>query len=330
MQQLLENTDAILAQLAASDDQLPLSASGYPCAQFDGAVRQSVDESRMSADFIIVTNTGKPNRNGSIVQLTEADGFKGMDTTAFEKSNPIVLFDHGIEFMLPIGTARDPDTGVVVLDKSPKRITSTIFFSRTLPEAEVFFGLVAEGALNCASVQFMPHKALLESAKDLPKKEREAGVMRFGSGRFWKFLESELWEFSLVKIPGDAGAIRKFVERGSVNGAKVTPRLRPMLQSIAETSQRFGVGFDADDFAGEPCGVSDDDAEWDAYQPYAPMSEAERQSLDDDDDAEFWAAMGGDGADAEDDGEFSKAVSALSATCDRVEKRLRHLSGDTT
>lgn len=218
--------DADLSSMDAILDDLPSDAvleNGYPFMRSGDAVRQAIDEAAMTADFIIVTRGSDINRNGHMCQIApgaDGEGFK-LDNYA---NNPVVYFDHGYGFNIPIAKSSLPKL-------TKKHATATATFSQVLPEAAIFFGLIAEGILNTASVSFLPLKAKRFKAKQLDKlKEDEEDFRPWMS---YDFLTSELLEWSVVGVPADPGAIRKCLDRRSVNGYRITQRLIAPLEKMS-------------------------------------------------------------------------------------------------
>lgn len=241
----LDDPEAIMQ--AVRDNQYPLAGeNGYPVYNDSGAIVQRVDASRMSADFVILTRSKRTNRHGAKVRITPGGGGQGMLTENFER-NPIVLFGHGLAglpFGGVIGTARDPQSGQVVLSKNRQRMTGRAFFSQRLPEAEIVFGLIEEGILNAASVQFMPLKARrLKMNSDEVAMDDDDDIITFGAGLPFDFVESDLWEFSVVPVPADPGALRRSVEQGHIHGAKFTAQLSALFNQVAEQPKVWASGF---------------------------------------------------------------------------------------
>lgn len=138
----------------------------------------------------------------------------GMRLEAFSR-NAVWLFGHGIgNLQLPIGTARNPHTGAVEVQKTETQMTARIYFSQTLPEAAAIFALVDEDILRAASVLFRPLKA---RHRKLPQ-ENKCGTCETQTAGL-DFVESDLMEISIVPIGADAGANLRTVERGHIAGS---------------------------------------------------------------------------------------------------------------
>jgi hypothetical protein len=233
--QLLESFDAILAKLSEDDEFL---AGGYPATRCSDAVvvRDAINETAMTADFVIVTRQKGINRNGHRVLIApdEELGGKGLVLDNFA-TNPVVLWNHGFGGVpFPIARSTMP-----VL--SAKRATATAQFSKTLPEAAQIFALIAEGILNTSSISFLPSLARLFKPES---KELDGDMTDFARGYAFDFLTNDLLEWSVVDIPADPGAVRKCLERGSIAGERITQSLRPSLVKMAGDKPVLGVGAD--------------------------------------------------------------------------------------
>lgn len=225
--------DAILAEIP--DDCL--APSGATMAHVEGAMVQATDGADMSATFVIVTRTRQPNRNGNMLQLTANENGKGLVIDEFNR-NPVVLFDHGFSFPFPLGAARDP-SGKSTTRLTKQRGVSTVHFSRTLPMANDIFGLVDERILQAASIGFDPQLAMRiqKKAQRLPEGVDDWRWVGFD------FVQAELWEWSIVRVGADAGALRQRIERGTVGGMKVCRQFAQVFEPIAEPVPKTGRGF---------------------------------------------------------------------------------------
>jgi hypothetical protein len=90
----------------------------------------------------------------------------------------------------------------------------------------VIYGLIDEGILGGASIQFMPTKAKRLSQK--PEKQPD-GVEQMWLGGGFDFVESSLWEWSPVAIPADPGALRKALSARKVAGQRISVALSAVL-----------------------------------------------------------------------------------------------------
>lgn len=235
----VEGAELMLERLAADRPEC-LTPMGYPVSVEIGATRQSVDSSRMMATFCVVTRTKDVNRHGNRVQILADDNGEGLQTKEY-KTNPVVLFDHGMSGLaLPIGTSRDP-SGKLALRLEKSRADADVYFSQTLPDAAVIFGLVDEDMLRMASIGFMATKGM-RIKLDSNVKQDEEGVedLRWPFG--WDFVQSSLLEWSITPVGADAGAIRKSIDRGKINGYRMSQGLRLHLQQYAEKPAVWAPG----------------------------------------------------------------------------------------
>lgn len=221
--QELRGAEAILQECGES---ISLTPHGYPCFRDVDTVAQSVRGTDMSADFVIVTRGEQANRNGCLVQIVPGEGGDGLLLQNFQR-NPVVLLNHGEQFALPLGLSSTP-----VLEA--KRATARVTFSQVLPEAQQVFALLDEGTLKTASISYLPHKARLHAFKRPSVNEAAAEVMDFRSSRVVDFISNDLLEWSIVTIPADPGAVRRFLELGRIRGEKLTNPIRQSLAPHAE------------------------------------------------------------------------------------------------
>lgn len=231
----LNGIDAILQEL--DGDKTPLSQSGYPVSQDTGAVKQASNPSNMTATFCIVTRTKDPNRHGNMVQILPGDNGAGLKTQAYA-ANPVVLFDHGAGLALPIGTSQSGDK--LDLQMMKTKAVACCYFSQTLPDAAVIFGLIDENILKMASVQFIPQKAMRLNRQG-PDGPPEGGIENW-QYLGYDFVESELLEWSVVAIGADPGALRKSIDRGKINGYRIGQALRQGLTAHAERPAVWSPG----------------------------------------------------------------------------------------
>lgn len=245
--QLLESCEDILTQMAGSPALLP---SGYPCAQSsDAVVMGKADPKTMSVPFVIVTRSNQLNRHGNKVQIVPtADGkHQGMRLDNY-KTNPVVLFDHGMSGLpLPIGVSEDKQ-GNSTIKLFNSKAEGTVFFSQRLPDAVQIYALVDEGILRTASISFLPLKAQRIVQKPGQQEVGDNGEPIMNLQTPWMpldFLESDMLEWSVVGIPADPGAVRKFLDRGKINTEKLTFGVRQALAHMAEAKPCWAPGWSA-------------------------------------------------------------------------------------
>jgi F0F1-type ATP synthase membrane subunit c/vacuolar-type H+-ATPase subunit K len=229
-----------------ADDDVPaecLAPSGCAIEYNRGAILQSTDGNAMSAQFAIVTRQKEPNRYGNMVQITPGTLGLGLRTEDWE-ANPVVLWDHGFSGLsLPIGNAQAGGTGKVAIKKSSTKALSTVFFSQTLPDAAAIYGLVDEKILRMASIGYYPE--LVIALKQKAKKELQEGVEDISAYR-WRGLDivqSEMFEWSITAVGADRGSLRQTIERGSVNGCKLTAPIIQSLSRLAEKPKVWAPGI---------------------------------------------------------------------------------------
>ena len=235
--------DAILQELAG--DGSMLLPSGYPYFQNLDAVTQKPDPKTLSATFTIVTRGTKPNRNRSVIQIAPDDGDtprnRGMMLENYRR-NPVVLFNHGMGHIpFPIGISEDRERNFTVKAFKSK-MDATVFFAQSLPEAVQTYALVDENVLRTSSISFIPTRAKLMAAKrrqDLDDDEIDLSA----GGRAVEFTEGDVIEWSVVDIPADPDAVRRFLDRGHIRGEKITSAMQRVMQSMAGAKPVIGVGL---------------------------------------------------------------------------------------
>src|SRR5262249_55608614 len=152
----------------------------------------------------------------------------GCDLSRYEL-NPIVYFDHGQEFTLPIGSSRDED-GELAVTISDAGVIATAFLSNSLPLAKQIFELWAEGILKATSVNFLPTVAKVRpgtGSADRP------GLL---------ISKWELLEWSIVGIPDNPYAVAKALDRGKLDGRPIEEPLLKMLRQFAPQRRAYGKG----------------------------------------------------------------------------------------
>jgi hypothetical protein len=214
------------ALAAASDaERLP---TGYLQHWSDQTVVQSTQPTKMSADFIVLTRQREPNRHGNIVQIADGENGRGLMLDHY-RTNPVVMFDHGLNTTLPIGTSEGPD-GKLSVRLTKNRATARAYFSQSLPEAATIYALIDEGILRTASVQFLPKRARKLSIKQ--RQDFGDDEVSLVDGIGLDYTESDLLEWSVVSIPADPGAVRRCLDRGHVNGEVITMSLMPVMKQM--------------------------------------------------------------------------------------------------
>jgi HK97 family phage prohead protease len=149
----------------------------------------------------VICSTGEPDRMGDVIVQN------GIDLTAYRK-NPVVLWGHSAD--VPIAKA-------IEIDVKNGKLQATVQFP---PEgddedADWVYGKIKAGIVNATSVGFIP-----KDYEPLDPKQPWGG---------FKFVKSELLEFSFVSIPANSGCL--IVGRSLLNAVDV-----PMLPSRAKSS----------------------------------------------------------------------------------------------
>jgi len=244
--ELVEDPRELMATLAENDPS-SICQSGWSVGGFDGAVLQTVDGAAMSARFVIVTRQKSPNRKGNVVQIAPSDQGRGMILDAYQQ-NPVVLFNHGEGYSLPIGKSAD-QSGKLLLTIQKTKAIAEVFFAQSSAFAADIFGLVQEKILQAASVGYMPMKAkrLKQSQNQLPPDVVDispGGPNSYFGG--FDFVESDLMEWSIVPIGADPGALRQCLSAGKIAGEKIaSPFVQFWLTQHAEAKPAIGRGFDS-------------------------------------------------------------------------------------
>lgn len=245
--EIVTDPGVLMSELVANDPG-GISQSGIPVTNFEGAILQGqADAAEMSASFVIVTRQKSPNRNGNMVQIAPSEEGRGLILDAYQQ-NPVVLFNHGEGFPLPIGRSAD-QSGNLALKIQKLKAIATVFFSQSNPFANDVFGLVNEGILKMASVGFMPQKA---KRLKMSTERLADGVADISPGSpnsyfgGFDFVESDLMEWSIVAIGADPGALRQCLSAGNIGGEKIaSPFFKFWLSQRAEAKPAIGRGFDS-------------------------------------------------------------------------------------
>ena len=231
---ILTGEEALSA--AADAERLP---PGYLQHWSDETVVQSTQPTKMSADFIVLTRQREPNRHGNIVQIADGENGRGLILDHY-RTNPVVLFDHGLNMTLPIGTSEGPD-GKLSVRLTKNRATARAYFSQSLPEAATIYALIDEGILRTASVQFLPKRARKLSVKQRQDLGEDEVSLVDGIGL--DYTESDLLEWSVVSIPADPGAVRRRRARGHGHGEASTMSLQGVRKRMGGPAPGWSPGW---------------------------------------------------------------------------------------
>lgn len=173
-----------------------------------------IDERLMSARAII--NTPREDREGDIIVP------KGVHLENFRK-NPVVLWEHGLgEITHPIAKCQHPD-GNLALEVEVDQITATSYFTDKVLESLQIFHLIAEGLVRATSVRAVPIKSSTRKTSN-----DGIGVVL----EEWELIE---WSWGALGVNPDA--IARTIDRGTIEGHKITePLLKSLKSVLAPTS----------------------------------------------------------------------------------------------
>jgi hypothetical protein len=219
-------------------------------------VAAEINKTAMSVPCII--STQDEDRSLDII-VTE-----GIELSAHQ-NNPVVNYNHGQGFNLPIGKAQDSDGNYTVVrgDGMLKAIT---YFSQNLLEAAQLFQLIEEGILNGVSIGAIPiqiEKRNVINWKGLP-------------GLFVP--RCELFEYSHTSNPDNRQALTERVMGGRLAGKSITQALYKSLEPmiLPQPERVYLSGSDVAAFLkqGGVMQKADDKAD---YQPIDTKDEVKKE-----------------------------------------------------
>lgn len=179
-----------------------------------------LDGSTMSARAIFATDS--LDRVGDVIYVP------GIDTANHQK-NPIVLFNHGQQFQIPIGKTVDPD-GNYTVEVGEHEAYQRTFFSQSLLEAEQIYRLIEEGVISANSIGYRPLAA--KRMKADPNSLTKPGL----------YLEQvELLEVSWVGVPANQDCVRAALSRDKLCGKSLAPAIRRALLPLLAKSTSVTV-----------------------------------------------------------------------------------------
>ncbi len=223
-----------------------LTPAGLPAVQSVDAVIQASNGGEMSADFVIVTRQKEPNRHGNLVQIAPGPNGKGLLIDNYAKA-PVVLFEHGFGSPYPVGLSESPK-GQLTVKLHKSRALARVYFTEAIPQAADVFRLVDARVLRMASIGFRPLKAMrLRVDAQGPESRQQEGVVdltAYYGGM--DFVESELFEWSIVAVGADQGALRQAVELRKVGGEKLSAYTLPALQRLVQPTPPVVPGWRPD------------------------------------------------------------------------------------
>ena len=184
--------DSIMRRIAEREQGVIL-AGGEVIWQVEQNVGEEFETNTgdVSATFAIVTRGPEPNRHGNKVLI-----------------NPVGLVEHGLNpnFPFPIATAQKPDGGVA-LRLSKAKAVSTAYFDEHSQQSMDIFRMVHTRRLRMASIGFKPTKATLLKRRPQRLPEGVQDLTQYAAGL--DFVESDLWEWSVVAVGADPDALRQ-------------------------------------------------------------------------------------------------------------------------
>ncbi|QGQ24014.1 hypothetical protein F1728_15560 [Gimesia benthica] len=176
----------------------------------------------MSARAVI--NTPREDREGDVIVP------RGVHLENY-RNNPVVLWEHGLgELTRPIAKCQQPD-GKLALHVSDHEITATSFFTDKCLESLQIFHLIAEGLVRATSVRALPIKSAIRKTSNA------------GSGIILE--EWELIEWSWGALGVNPDAIARTLDRGTIEGRKITAPLLKSLQAVLPADQISIPGWSA-------------------------------------------------------------------------------------
>lgn len=168
-----------------------------------------VDERLMSARAII--NTPREDREGDIIVP------QGVQLENFRK-NPVVLWEHGLgEITRPIAKCQHPD-GRLALEVEEEHLSATSYFTEKSLESVQIFHLIAEGLVRATSVRAVPIKSFSRKTSN-----DGIGIVL----EEWELIE---WSWGALGVNPDA--IARTIDRGTIEGHKITEPLLKSLKSV--------------------------------------------------------------------------------------------------
>lgn len=190
------------------------TSHGYGLACASKAVE--LDTQTMSARAIFSTDS--LDRVGDVLRTA------GIDTSNHIK-NPVILWNHGLQFSIPIGKAVDPE-GNYTVEIGESEAYQRTFFSQSLLEAEQIYRLIEEGVISANSIGYRPLQA--KRMKADPGSLTKPGL----------YLESvELLEVSWVGVPANQDCVRAALSRDKICGKSLSPSIRRgLLPLLAKTT----------------------------------------------------------------------------------------------
>lgn len=228
--------DSIMRRIAEREQGVIL-AGGEVIWQVEQNVGEEFETNTgdVSATFAIVTRGTEPNRHGNKVLIKPDERGEGLRVERF-KRNPVVLVEHGLNpnFPFPIATAQKPDGGVA-LRLSKAKAVSTAYFDEHSQQSMDIFRMVHTRRLRMASIGFKPTKATLLKRRPQRLPEGVQDLTQYAAGL--DFVESDLWEWSVVAVGADPDALRQTYDSGKCDGEKLGQSALNWLRSLGAEFQ---------------------------------------------------------------------------------------------
>ncbi|QDT30473.1 hypothetical protein Enr10x_58390 [Gimesia panareensis] len=174
----------------------------------------------MSARAII--NTPREDREGDVIVP------RGVQLENYRK-NPVVLWEHGLgEITRPIAKCQNPN-GELALEVTDNEISAISFFTDKCLESLQIFHLIAEGMVRATSVRALPIKSSIRKTSTA------------GTGIILE--EWELIEWSWGALGVNPDAIARTLDRGTIEGRKITEPLLKSLKAVLPADQNTFPGW---------------------------------------------------------------------------------------
>ena len=223
-----------------------LMPDGESVWQATGEVDDS-DSAAASATFTIVTRQAEANRHGNKVLILPDERGKGIIADNFFL-NPIVLLEHGLNanFPFPIGVARPSKDAAADLSLKKSKATSTVWWDQGSALAMDVGRMVEDRVLAMSSIGFRPMKASALGRKKSKLAEGVEDLTKFYGNM--DFVEIDLWEWSVVALGADPGALKQTYSARKVGGEKLCQTALEWLRSLgADEREAQGIGIELPD-----------------------------------------------------------------------------------
>lgn len=186
---------------------------------------EGIDRTKMCVPCTITTQD--EDRSRDIVVTAGID-------LAKHKTNPVVLWNHGAETLLPIGKSED-EGGAYTVSLHKGKARAVTYFSQKSQLAEQVFSLVEEGILRGVSIGFT-------LAPDGVEKRQDRGTSQGWPGLL--ISRCEMFEYSHVTVPDNPHALADKVGKGTLCGRPIEETLRKsLLCHLPELREMVVGGF---------------------------------------------------------------------------------------